>query len=367
MWAENHQNQRRESIALVSANVWQGRIFADNAFLPANVANLIATTTPASRATAATGNVRYADLSVFIPDTADNPIGDTRQDTANTLNSITLGAKWKIGDWSVDGYVQRGRNRQDFNTINGIRVDRLFLALDAVHATRAATSCAVRRCPQYDPNGYFKGCQPINLFGGAATVTPEAAAWIRDDYKIASQWIEQTVAELSTSGSLGFGLPAGEISSAFGVSYREDKLNQRTVNPDDEYPALPDGRLLSSLGLMPAGLRGIVPQQGCTPASNGASGVPGLRFVPTSYCGDGNSSAVQFSQPAHDRGQLEREGSVRGVPDPAVEGHHRDPAPRDEHRGPLGRLLRLGQRVGLQGRPELGDQRPAAHPRHAFA
>lgn len=294
LWAENHQNQRRESIALVSANVWQGRLFADNAFLPASVANLIRTATPTSRATAATGNQQWADFSVFIPDDGKNAIGDTRQDTANTLNSITLGFDWKIGDWKVDGYAQRGRNRQDFNTINGIRVDRLFLALDAVRDANGNAVCRAA-LPQYDTNGYFKGCVPINLLGGAATLTPEAAAWIRDDYKVASQWIEQNVYELSTSGSLGFGLPAGDISAAFGVSYREDKLDQRTVNPDDEYPALPDGRLLSSLGLMPAGLRGIVPAQGCATLANGATGVPGLRFVPNSYCGDGNSSAVQFS------------------------------------------------------------------------
>ncbi|MET0291941.1 MAG: TonB-dependent receptor, partial [Steroidobacteraceae bacterium] len=294
LFGENHANQRRESVALVSANVWQGRIFADNAYLPANVANLIATATPAARATPATGGVRWADMSVFLPDMPGNPIGDTRQDTANSLQSVTLGFNWKLSDWNVNGYAQRGRNRQDFNTINGIRVDRLFLALDAVRDTSGNIVCRAAQS-QYDPNGYLRGCQPINLFGGAATVTPEAAAWIRDDYKVASQWIEQTVAELSTSGSLGFGLPAGDISSAFGVSYREDKLNQRTVDPGDEYPALPDGRLLSSLGLMPAGLRGIVPQQGCATLTNGSFGVPGLRFVPNSYCGDGNSSAVQFS------------------------------------------------------------------------
>jgi outer membrane receptor protein involved in Fe transport len=294
MWAENHANQRRESIALVSANVWQGRVFADNAYLPTNVRDMINTLTPASRATPATGNQRWADMSVFIPDTPDNPIGDTRQDTANTLNSVTLGFNWKVAEWNVDGYVQRGRNRQDFNTINGIRVDRLFLALDAVRDPSGNIVCRAA-LPTNDPQGYFRGCQPVNLFGGAGTLSPEAAAWIRDDYKVASQWIEQTVAELSTSGSLGFGLPAGEISTAFGVAYREDKLNQRTVDPSDEYPALQDGRLLSSLGLMAPGLRGIVPEQGCTPASNGSFGIRGLRFVPTSYCGDGNSSVVQFS------------------------------------------------------------------------
>jgi iron complex outermembrane receptor protein len=295
LWAKNSANQRRESVALVSANVWQGRVFADNAYLPANVANLIATTTPASRATVANGGVRYADMSVFIPDNEFNAIGDTRQITSNAMSSVTLGFKARFADrWTMDGFIQQGRNRQDFDTVNGIRVDRLFVAMDAVRDPNGNIVCRAS-LPSNDPNGYFRDCAPINLFGGAGTVTPEAARYIRDDYKVASQWIEQTVGELAVSGDLGFGLPAGTISSAFGVSYREDKLDQRTVDPADEFPATLDGRLLSSLGLQAAGLRGIVPQQGCATLSNGSFGVPGLRFVPNSYCGDGNSSSVQFS------------------------------------------------------------------------
>ncbi len=304
IWADNAANQRRESVALVSANVWQGRIFSNNAYLTPDLQTRIFNGAPATRTTTdnTTGTaqqVRWVDFSVFLPDNADNPIGDTRQVTANTLRSLTLGFNMKLeggflDGWGVNGFVQKGDNKQDFNTINGIRVDRLFLALDAVRDPNGNIVCRAA-LPQYDPNGYMRGCAPINLLGGVNTVTPEAAAWIRDDYKIASQWIEQTAAELSTNGSLGFGLPAGDIAAAVGVSYRKDELFQATVDPADEYPALPDGRLLSSLGLMPAGLRGIVPATGGCSPNLGLIGVPGLRFVPTSYCGDNNSSSVQFS------------------------------------------------------------------------
>ncbi|RYZ56759.1 MAG: TonB-dependent receptor [Proteobacteria bacterium] len=211
------------------------------------------------------------------------------------MSSVTLGFKARLADrWTMDGFIQQGRNRQDFNTINGIRVDRLFVAMDAVRDTSGNIVCRAA-LPANDPNGYFRDCAPINLLGGVSTISPEAARYVRDDYKVASQWIEQNVGELAVSGDLGFGLPAGTISSAVGISYREDKLDQRTVDPADEYPALPDGRLLSSLGLIAPGLRGIVPQQGCPNLANGSFGVRGLRYVPTSYCGDGNSSAVQFS------------------------------------------------------------------------
>jgi hypothetical protein len=42
--------------------------------------------------------------------------------------------------------------------------------------------------------GLFKGCVPINTFGGIKNITPEAAADIRDSYKVAAQWVEQTAA-----------------------------------------------------------------------------------------------------------------------------------------------------------------------------
>jgi len=310
IWAKNSADQRRESVALLSANVWQGRVFSNNAFLTPDLqtrifnaaANPVTATGAAAPNRTTTDNttgtpqqVRWVDFSVFLPDNPANPIGDTRQDTANHMRSVTLGFTTKFNNnWTMDGYVQRGDNRQDFNTQNGIRVDRLFLALDAVRDPSGNIVCRAS-LPQYDPNGYFRDCVPINLFGGTSTVTPEAANYIRDEYKIASQWIQQTVGELSLSGDLGFGLPAGDISTAFGVSYRKDELNQRTVVPGDEYPALPDGRLLSDLGLMTPGLRGIVPESGACSPVTGLKGVPGLRFVPTSYCGDNNSSSVQFS------------------------------------------------------------------------
>ena len=60
------------------------------------------------------------------------------------------------------------------------------------------------------------------------------------------------------------------------------------------FPALPDGTLLSSLGLAPASLRGVVPE-GESGGVAGYNGIPGLRFVPTGFKGDSNSSSVLFS------------------------------------------------------------------------
>ena len=267
VWGDSANDTRRESISLLS--IWQGRIYSNNAFLSPDLQARILAGAPASTATTdnTTGvvqNVRAATFGVFLPNNADNPIGDTRQITRNRMSNYTVGFEAKIPGgalegWNVNGYLQKGKNRQDFNTVNGIRVDRLWLALDAVRDASGNIVCRAA-LPQYDPNGYLKGCAPLNLFGGVRNITPEAAAWVRDPLKVASQWIDLKTAELSMSGSLGFGLPAGDISTAVGASYRKETLDQYTVDPADEFPALPDGRLFSDLGLAPASLRGLVPQ-----------------------------------------------------------------------------------------------------------
>lgn len=301
IWAKNAADQRRESIALLS--IWQGRIYSNNAFLSPTLQQQIFNGSPAARTstdntTGTPEQVRYVGFASFLPNNEDNPLGDTRQTTANSMRSLTAGFKWDLtGDflngWTVDGYVQKGDNRQDFNTENGIRVDRLWFALDAVRDPSGNIVCRAA-LPQYDPNGYLRGCAPLNLFGGTRNITPEAAAWIVDPLKVASQWIEQTVGEVAMNGDMGFGLPAGDISAAFGLSYRKESLHQRTIDPADEYPALPDGRLFSDLGLAPAGIRGLIPVPGVA-AVPGYAGYPGLRFVGSGYLGDGNSSSVQFS------------------------------------------------------------------------
>ena len=299
VYGHSANDTRRESVALLST--WQGRIYTDNAYLPADVAARLNAALPArlsytGAAATAAGLTpeKYFGFGVFLPNFPGNPIGDTRQVTDNKMRSITAGFDADLGGmlegWKANGYVQQGNNRQDFNTINGIRVDRLWFAMDAVKDTSGNIVCRVSLA-QYDPKGLFKGCVPINLMGGINSITPQAAAYIRDPLKVASQWVEQTVAEVSMNGKLPFGLPAGNIGMAFGGSYRKDSLNQATTDPSDEYPAQPDGTLLSSQGLMPTGIRGVVP----VGASSTIAGIPGLRFVGAGYLGDANSAAVQFS------------------------------------------------------------------------
>ncbi len=284
---DNEASDRRESISFILT--WAPRLFADNAYLPTDVA---ATMMQPGQATIVPGSdgvpsVGFAEFGVDRPDT---PLGDARQLTKNRMVSTTVGFKGDLqrngflDGWHLNGYYQHGRNDQAFDTDNGIRVDRIPLAFDAVRDPNGNIVCHVALV---DPAN-FGDCVPMNIFGGVQSISPEAARYIVDDYKHALQQIRQDVAEFVMTGDLFDGFGAGPVSAAFGTSYRAERLEQSTPDPTDEYPATPSGVLLSDLGLLPAGIRGLIPQ-------NLPNGIPGVRNVPVGFTGDANSSSVTFS------------------------------------------------------------------------
>lgn len=313
MWAENHQLVRFQNVALVST--WSTRIYANNAFLPASVANMIATSgsTSASASTVPTtspsyispsqaavidGGAKWVNATVYLPAQESNIGGDSLLDTGNKLSSYTAGVTTKVGEWTVDAYAQHGKNEQIYDAHNLPRVDRLQAAMDAVRDANGNIVCRVS-LPQFDPKGYWKDCVPVNLFGGVGTLTSTAAAYIMQPFKHAVADVTQDLAELSASGSLGFGLPAGNIAAAVGANWRRDKLVQITPDLSNEYPALTDGTLLQNIGEGEVGNRGIIPEYGCpgavTATPRTGSSVPGLRYAAAGFCGTSNSSQVQFS------------------------------------------------------------------------
>ncbi|RYE51541.1 MAG: hypothetical protein EOP21_01130, partial [Hyphomicrobiales bacterium] len=313
MWAENHQLVRFQNVALVST--WSTRIYANNAFLPTSVANMIAASgstsaSPASvpvtspsfispaQAAVIDGGARWVNATVFLPAQESNIGGDSLLDTGNSLRSYTAGITTKVGEWTIDAYGQHGTNEQIYDANNLPRVDRLQAAMDAVRDANGNIVCRVS-LPQFDPKGYWKDCVPVNLFGGVGTLTRQAAGYIMQPYKHAVANITQDLAEVTASGNLGFGLPAGNIAAAVGANWRRDKLSQITPDLADEYPALTDGTLLQNIGEGEVGNRGIIPQYGCpgsvTATPKTGSSVPGLRYAAAGFCGTSNSSQVQFS------------------------------------------------------------------------
>ncbi len=294
IWASNHQEVRWQNVPLVS--IWSSRIYADNAYLPASAAALITASgsSTAGAAVIADGGAKYVAATIFLPSLPTDAGGGSVLDTGNKLESYTAGLTTKLGDWKIDTYVQHGRNVQHYDGSNLPRVDRLQVAMDAVRDPQGKIVCRAS-LPQFDPNGYWKDCVPVNLFGGNETLSSQAAAYIHQPYKHAYATVTQDLFEVSGSGSLGIGLPAGDISAAIGANYRKEKFDQGTPNPADEFPALPDGRLLTDIGIGD-GTRGIVPQYGCTAqATPVTGGVPGLRYAASGFCGASNSSSLLFS------------------------------------------------------------------------
>ena len=303
---QNTASDRRESVSLLLG--WQGRIYPDNAFLRPEVSQLLLsngiTNLDGFTATGAPrGGIGYGFMP---PNIVDSPLGESIQDTDNQMQSYTVGFTHDISGsvldgWTLEGYYQYGKNVQDFVTINGVRTDRMQMAMEAVrHPTTGQPICRVN-LPQYTlpidqggNGGLFSDCVPMNTFGGVNNISQAAADYIMDrDNKVARQWTHQDFYELVLSGELFQGFGAGPIDAAFGASYREDTFDQATLDRSDEFPAQINGTLLSSQGIMPGGIRGLVPQ-GRT-VIPGYNGIPGLRFVPTGYLGDSNSSSVLFS------------------------------------------------------------------------
>jgi outer membrane receptor protein involved in Fe transport len=284
--ADTQQSNRWQTAALLGP--WQGRLYADNPFLPASI-----------KQTMQTENRQFVGFGIFTPNTEGNPFDGGKLIAKNRYGQLTGGFSHSMSDdflaggWVLSGYLQHAENRQETVVPGGMRVDRLFLAMDAVTGPNGQPVC---RVTLFNP-GVFDSCVPINLIGGTAAVTPAAAAYVVDNGKIARGRVTEEDAEVTLSGNLtkGSGGALGPITAAFGLSWRQEALTVRTVDPCDEFPCTIEGVLLSDLGLAPVGSRGILAQFNPVTGAPQAGGIPGLRFVPGGFAGDANSSTVLFS------------------------------------------------------------------------
>jgi iron complex outermembrane recepter protein len=284
----NEVSDRRENISFILT--WAPRIFADNAYLPSNIAAQIAAPTGGGSLTPGTTYPRSVGFQLFGINDGKHGLPDVRQITENDLFSGTIGFEAQLDrdgfldGWRMNAYYQRGSNEQAFDTDNGIRVDRIPLALDAVIGPNGQPACFAALA---NP-AVFGDCVPMNIFGGVQNISPAARNYIVDDYKHAQQDTTQDFVEFVMTGDLTDGWGAGAISGAFGASYRSEELDQSTPDPTDEFPATPSGVLLSDLGILAPGVRGLIPQ-------HLPGGILGVRNVPTGFLGDANSSSITFS------------------------------------------------------------------------
>ena len=284
----NEVSDRRENISFILT--WAPRVFADNAYLSPALAAQIAQPTGGGSLTAGTTYPRSVGFALFGVNDGQHGLPDVRQITKNDLFSTTVGFESNLDrdgfldGWRMNAYYQHGSNQQSFDTDNGIRVDRIPLAFDAVRNPAGQIVCY---SAMVNP-AVFGDCAPMNIFGGIQNMSAAARNYIVDDYKHAVQDTSQDFVEFVMTGDLTDGWGAGPISSAFGASYRSEKLSQSTPDPTDEFPATPNGVLLSTLGVLAPGVRGLIEQ-------HLPGGIPGVRNVPVGFRGDANSSSITFS------------------------------------------------------------------------
>jgi outer membrane receptor protein involved in Fe transport len=201
-----------------------------------------------------------------------------------TQNIGTVGFEAEIDSgglfngWQVDGYYQFGHSRKKWDQF-GLRVDRVFAAIDAVDDGTGNPVCNVTLAGSTD----FPGCEPLNLFGrgnasaaavdyitgfepGVQITTPLFFAdtgydlGITDSYtstaaKRAITTFKQHFAELSFAGNV-FDLPAGPVSLALGASYRKDSIYQVNRDPANQPSDHENGHPVLCSGESP-GLRGV--------------------------------------------------------------------------------------------------------------
>jgi outer membrane receptor protein involved in Fe transport len=267
-------------------------VYRGNPFLPQNIQNLMA---PASETNPTGRNIASVQFArIGSPeDIAFDPYTEQRTKTLSLTTGFdyTVGSSGFFDDWKIKGYIQHGKTDVKAIQRGGIRLDRIYLAMDAViDPLTGQPACNVTVTTRGTANPIYQDCVPINLFG-AGNASQEAIDWVTgfepgvemnaEGFLSATESlphsyisgnnkqriieIEQNVYEIMADGELYKGWGAGPIRMAFGYNYREEEFTQvvevgpgGNINADPRYrPVLANNAAL--------GIRGV-------PAGNIASG-----------------------------------------------------------------------------------------------
>jgi iron complex outermembrane receptor protein len=184
-----------------------------------------------------------------IGDVADLNSGSVENDSTVKQGTLgfhsTVAADGYFKGWDIEGYYQYGKDDLDAKQM-GVRVDRIFLAADAV--VDPATGRVM--CHVTLVSGLMPDCVPLNLFGRGqasqqaidwvtgfdpgvsvtttpylADSTPPPVSYVGDEYKHRLASLKEQIAELSASGKVAHGW-AGDITAAIGASWRKESVNQ---------------------------------------------------------------------------------------------------------------------------------------------
>jgi len=274
--SESNQTPRRaDTLGINLRSIWAPRIAADNAFLPDEVRDVLL----ANGLTEFTLERDGAFLGV--PDMGI----DQRDNNAFTTETWTVGFDWALSSrWNLSGSFSTGETERLSTVKNMMRIDRMFLAMDAVRdPTTGEIVCRVN-LPQYSPTeeqlraaGVASGltnsrthadpdpeplaapigldntvedCVPFNVMG-FGNISQEAIDYVGTD-KWSVGIVEQDFAEVLATGDIHRGWGYGPVSSAFGLTWREASFS------DEAFPEDIDA-LGPPLNVPELGIRGIPP------------------------------------------------------------------------------------------------------------
>jgi outer membrane receptor protein involved in Fe transport len=219
-------------------DIWFATIYSGNPFLPAELQTAMTNQNIPAIQMLKLGQIKGVE---------NNWNDDETEHNAHTMFTWGFGGEVDLwSDWQVRANWQTGRSHKFTQVKNDLRVDRMFLALDAVVGPNGTPICRVQQFnptpeqlaasvagrtnkfgdPLLSPVGLdntISGCVPLNAFG-QGNVSPEAQEYLLGD-KWGTSDIDQHFGEILLTGKLFDGW-AGEIHSAFGLTYRKEEMVQ---------------------------------------------------------------------------------------------------------------------------------------------
>lgn len=269
----NQRPTRADTLGINLRSIWAPRIAVDNAYLPDNVRSIMQQ-----------NNVREFILSRDGAFLGELDMGlDQRDRNIFNTETVTLGFDWDLPlEWNLSGSYSEGETQRNSSVENMLRVDRMFLALDAVRdpasgnivcrvqlykptveqlrqvglasgLTNSRTQAGANPEPLASPIGLdntVQDCVPFNVMG-FGNISREAIDYIGTD-KWSRGIVEQDFAEVVATGNLHEGWGYGPVSMALGLTWRESGFS------DEAFPVEIDA-LGPPLNAPQYGIRGIPP------------------------------------------------------------------------------------------------------------
>jgi iron complex outermembrane recepter protein len=250
-------------------------IYRDNPYLPKVVKDAMIAENKDYILVNKAGIVRGPDKVNLYEHGADRSIGQ--------LESATVGFDYNFeNDWNLTGHYQHGESKVQTGYLNVPRIDKYYLALDAVTDASGKAICNIatvnptaqqlkdfmagKKVPSPldirgiavdSPIGPVNAseCQPLNVFG-LGNSSQASLDWLEDEQKKNLRTLEQDFAELLLTGEVYEGWGAGPVSIATGLTWRDEAFTQESL------PSFGERGLLNAPAL---GIRGM----GAGPAGQG--------------------------------------------------------------------------------------------------